>query len=262
VGEGWCANSAGHLLSEDAQWMITEKDADHHSEMCETLCAQKSDCVGYMVRYNPEVSGQPAGLSRFSAAAAATCLNTRDNGPGAKCAAQLSRGSGTCAQYLRWKDCDQSCNLCACSTAVLMTREHCSGHGTCSAECGAQSCTGAACVCDEGWAGPKCDTPGPLDATQCGLILKSDHPSPADKITDVADVPGADRHGKDTEGREYQCWQKVEYAVVGATERSIGLLERVDYRIPPEASTSSRLALSRTWASPLPRMEVSMTAVG
>eukprot|EP00928_Gymnodinium_smaydae_P024609 TRINITY_DN19869_c0_g2_i2.p1 TRINITY_DN19869_c0_g2~~TRINITY_DN19869_c0_g2_i2.p1 ORF type:complete len:4265 (-),score=633.29 TRINITY_DN19869_c0_g2_i2:6-12800(-) len=33
---------------------------------------------------------------------------------------------------------------------------HCSGHGTCEADCGKAACNGARCVCDPGWGGVKC----------------------------------------------------------------------------------------------------------
>ena len=86
-----------------------------------------------------------------------SCVNTRDKKQGnAKCASQLSKGS-TCVNYLKWKDCDSSCNLCACSTAEGTNQEHCSGHGTCEARCTAETCTGAKCKCDEGATGQKCE---------------------------------------------------------------------------------------------------------
>ena len=90
-----------------------------------------------------------------------TCTNTRDNVPGSsKCSAQL--GGSKCYQFLIWKDCDRECNLCACSTAKGETSQHCSGHGTCHAECSETTCSYAKCVCDEGWTGPKCEIYGKL----------------------------------------------------------------------------------------------------
>ena len=83
------------------------------------------------------------------------CENTRDNGDGNKCELQL-KTTTTCEKHLGWKDCDKSCNLCACSTASGTTKEHCSGHGTCEATCTKNTCTNARCKCDLGWTGDKC----------------------------------------------------------------------------------------------------------
>ena len=83
------------------------------------------------------------------------CENARDNGDGRTCAFQLRKGS-SCKNYLGWKDCDKSCNLCACSTASGTKKEHCSGHGTCEATCTKDTCTNAKCKCDSGWTGEKC----------------------------------------------------------------------------------------------------------
>ena len=87
--------------------------------------------------------------------ASGSCENTRDNGVGYSCEAQLNAGS-SCQKFLRWKDCDRQCNLCACSTASGTKREHCSGHGTCEATCTQYTCTGAKCKCDSGWSGDQC----------------------------------------------------------------------------------------------------------
>ena len=84
------------------------------------------------------------------------CVNTRDSTGKYPCGVQLGRGS-TCVNYLRWKDCDSTCNLCACSTAKGTNGEHCSGHGTCEATCTAITCKGAKCNCDAGWSGDKCE---------------------------------------------------------------------------------------------------------
>ena len=85
------------------------------------------------------------------------CVNTRDNkSTGNTCANQLGRGS-SCMDHLKWKDCDKDCNLCACSTASGVNREHCSGHGTCEATCTKETCTVAKCKCDNGWTGDKCE---------------------------------------------------------------------------------------------------------
>jgi len=86
----------------------------------------------------------------------ATCTNARDNRGGHSCAHQLQTGN-TCQQYLQWKDCDAACNLCSCSTAIGTTSEHCNGHGTCTASCTADTCSGAQCVCNAGWTGDKCE---------------------------------------------------------------------------------------------------------
>ena len=89
-----------------------------------------------------------------------TCTNTRDNNFGAfKCSDQLKGGKNSCNDYLRWKDCDAECNLCACSTAHGTNEEHCSGHGTCVAECSMTYCQAARCDCDNGWTGEKCELP-------------------------------------------------------------------------------------------------------
>ena len=84
-----------------------------------------------------------------------SCANTRDNGGGDTCFHRLNNGFH-CQDYLRWKDCDRQCNLCACSTASGTGKEHCSGHGTCEATCTQSTCTGAKCHCDSGWSGDKC----------------------------------------------------------------------------------------------------------
>ena len=86
---------------------------------------------------------------------AKTCPNIRDRGIGNKCAFQLEKTT-TCENHLKWKDCDKTCNLCACSTAFGTTKEHCSGHGTCEATCNKHTCTNAKCKCDLGWNGDKC----------------------------------------------------------------------------------------------------------
>ena len=65
----------------------------------------------------------------------------------------------SCQNYLLWKDCDQECNLCACSTGTYVG-EHCSGHGTCEASCTDQTCLEAKCKCDDGWTGDKCQFQG------------------------------------------------------------------------------------------------------
>merc|ERR1711962_724441 len=86
-----------------------------------------------------------------------TCTNTRDNTKDyAKCSDQLKEGKSSCNQYIRWKDCDAECNLCACSTAAYTNKEHCSGHGTCDARCDQSSCQDAKCVCNKGWKGDRC----------------------------------------------------------------------------------------------------------
>ena len=84
------------------------------------------------------------------------CVNTRDKASGNTCAKQLGRGS-SCMDHLKWKDCDKDCNLCACSTASGVNKEHCSGHGTCEAICTKETCTVAKCKCDNGWTGDKCE---------------------------------------------------------------------------------------------------------
>jgi len=89
-----------------------------------------------------------------------SCLNTRDKGLGIRdkantCVDQLDNGY-SCSNLITWKDCDNYCNLCACSTASATRSEHCSGHGTCEATCTLYECTGAKCKCDAGWSGDKC----------------------------------------------------------------------------------------------------------
>ena len=86
------------------------------------------------------------------------CGNTRDNGDGANCNSQLANGQ-SCQNYLLWKDCDQECSLCACSTGTHAV-EHCSGHGTCEASCTDKTCHNARCKCDDGWTGDKCQLTG------------------------------------------------------------------------------------------------------
>ena len=87
----------------------------------------------------------------------ARCFNTRDNRQGAySCSKQIGNGYGPCHKYLKWKDCDKACNLCACSTSDKTNPQHCNGHGTCEASCDSKSCSGAKCVCDQGWTGSKC----------------------------------------------------------------------------------------------------------
>ena len=90
------------------------------------------------------------------------CVNTRDNSNGLTCSTQLNRGS-SCQDYLRWKDCDLNCNLCACSTAIDNTTQHCSGHGMCNASCNVSSCSNAKCSCNPGWTGDKCEILGNVE---------------------------------------------------------------------------------------------------
>lgn len=90
-------------------------------------------------------------------AGSSECTNTRDNTPGRdSCSTQLGKSS-SCLDYIKWKDCDRACNLCACSTASGRTREHCSGHGVCEASCFRQTCSDAKCKCEAGWEGDKCN---------------------------------------------------------------------------------------------------------
>ena len=93
-----------------------------------------------------------------------TCVNTRDNGKGAKCADQLNplnlNPLNSCQNYLLWKDCDMECKLCACSTGTGTKKQHCSGHGKCEAVCTKSTCSEAKCRCNKGWIGIKCDIPG------------------------------------------------------------------------------------------------------
>ena len=89
-----------------------------------------------------------------------TCVNTRDNDPMANsCSSQLGGGS-TCVNYLKWKDCDASCNLCACSTASGVNRQHCNGNGVCEAACTKDGCEDAKCRCYEGAEGEMCESNG------------------------------------------------------------------------------------------------------
>ena len=87
--------------------------------------------------------------------ASGPCVNIRDNGRGNTCSHQLKSGE-SCWNYLEWKDCDKSCNLCACSTASGTIKQHCSGHGTCLASCTQNKCTDAFCRCHFGYFGDKC----------------------------------------------------------------------------------------------------------
>ena len=108
----------------------------------------------------PALGSQPSGDNQSPTTA---CINTRDNRPGQfSCAHQLAAARSSpasCTDYLRWTDCDDACDLCECSTAVGTTSEHCSGHGTCTATCTRTGCTGAACQCEAGYSGSKCETP-------------------------------------------------------------------------------------------------------
>ena len=89
------------------------------------------------------------------------CVNTRDNGGGANCSTQLEAGE-SCQGFLKWKDCDRACSLCACSTASGTIKEHCSGHGICRAVCSKSKCIDdhnglhVGCECDSGWSGKVC----------------------------------------------------------------------------------------------------------
>ena len=86
------------------------------------------------------------------------CINTRDNDKDLhKCHKQITSGS-SCENFLNWKSCDLSCQLCACSTASGKTKEHCSGHGTCEATCSTKTCEDAKCKCQPGWTGDKCES--------------------------------------------------------------------------------------------------------
>ena len=113
------------------------------------------------------ISSQYIHVTRYTFVIVETCVNTRDNGNGHSCVNQIKWGS-TCVNYLEWGDCDQECGLCACSTAIGTTREHCSGHGECEAICEKDGCTDAKCRCKEGWIGDKCEIPG-----KSHIILRS-----------------------------------------------------------------------------------------
>jgi hypothetical protein len=94
-----------------------------------------------------------------------TCVNVQDNYPSTEwqglwfCNQSVAQGlfNSTCKHELLLKDCDRECGLCACTTARGLYREHCSGHGTCSADCDNFGCKDAHCVCAVGWTGPKCE---------------------------------------------------------------------------------------------------------
>ena len=89
------------------------------------------------------------------------CVNTRSNNPNAETCDHALQVGKSCKDFLKTKDCDAKCNLCACSTsthdAKFTGSEHCSGHGTCQATCSYSGCTGAICKCEDGWGGPLCD---------------------------------------------------------------------------------------------------------
>ena len=110
--------------------------------------------------------------NRFVGEKQVICANTRTNDANKKghsytCQKQMDYADSSCRNYLKWKDCDLACNLCPCSTAGTKRAkfmdafegEHCSGHGTCKAECTQLSCKNAKCVCKQGWTGDKCETP-------------------------------------------------------------------------------------------------------
>jgi len=94
-----------------------------------------------------------------------TCVNVQDNYPSTEwqglwfCNQSVAQGlfNSTCRHELLLKDCDRECGLCACTTARGLYREHCSGHGSCSADCDNFGCKNAHCVCAVGWTGPKCE---------------------------------------------------------------------------------------------------------
>ena len=91
-----------------------------------------------------------------------TCYNTMDTDKnGDTCYESLNDHGKSCKDFLRMKACDSACNLCACSTssanAGFADSEHCSGHGTCTANCTDKGCTGAKCNCDSGYGGPLCN---------------------------------------------------------------------------------------------------------
>lgn len=123
--------------------------------------------------WNSLVSGRVCGENGYwcvqclSSDEVGTCENGRDNSNKLQessallCYDQLqgSYGRASCTNYIKWKDCDRSCNLCACSTQSLESKagEHCSGHGVCQASsCSKLTCLDPRCVCDEGWRGNTC----------------------------------------------------------------------------------------------------------
>ena len=78
------------------------------------------------------------------------------------CSIQLENLGASCKDFLKSKDCDKACNLCACSTGPGFIKEHCSGHGICRAVCSKSKCIDdqnglhAGCECDSGWSGKVC----------------------------------------------------------------------------------------------------------
>lgn len=110
------------------------------------------------------IARSPAAPKRVGQDEKNTCVNVQDNFPSNKweglwfCNQSVNQQlfNSTCRHELVLKDCDRQCGLCACSTAHGTNREHCSGHGSCSADCGNFGCKNAHCVCAKGWTGPKC----------------------------------------------------------------------------------------------------------
>ena len=92
------------------------------------------------------------------------CVNARDitdvRAPVRSCDEQVDIFNQSCVNYLEWKECDEKCNLCACSTSVRHQLEHCSDNGVCEADCSQKKCENARCKCNEGFLGDKCQANG------------------------------------------------------------------------------------------------------
>eukprot|EP00928_Gymnodinium_smaydae_P054119 TRINITY_DN3794_c0_g1_i1.p1 TRINITY_DN3794_c0_g1~~TRINITY_DN3794_c0_g1_i1.p1 ORF type:complete len:3080 (-),score=568.50 TRINITY_DN3794_c0_g1_i1:116-9355(-) len=130
------------------------------------LCEKKTTTTPTTTPTTTETTTQKTTTTRRTTTTSTTqevCTNTLD-GPGdavaaGKCAALMRKETDpdTCEKHLTLKDCDSECNLCACSTADGTVKEHCSGHGTCVANCKGGTCNDAYCDCDDGYMGDKCE---------------------------------------------------------------------------------------------------------
>lgn len=155
-----------HVLLGFCSLLVSALSADTSSASCEASRKSRA-LLQFGTLRSSSVLHAPPSLPAPASKELNMCVNVQDNYPSTKwqglwfCNQSVPQGlhNSTCNHELVLKDCDRQCGLCACSTARGLTREHCSGNGYCSADCGPFGCKNAKCICARKWKGAKCDQP-------------------------------------------------------------------------------------------------------